>query len=164
LFSNPTTEDRVTELLNGEKAVVDENRLVLSIPLNLPQKFLFEKVRNLIEAKHKGNKGKQYAKTSKATYKFKGQPNIKALRIGLEVYDQIQENSQKHLWEIAMLLPQFQMELENYKKGEVPEFSQRRVMSSTVSRYKNELLTQLKMPASKNFPWLLKGKLSSEHI
>lgn len=152
LFSNPTTEDRVAELVDGEKAVVDEDRLVLSIPLNLPQKFLLEKVRKLIEAKHKGDKGKQYAKSSKATYKFKGQPNIKALKVGLEVFDQIQANPKKHLWEIAMLLPQFQMELENYKKGEIPEFAQRRVMSSTVSRYKKRVVNAIKNAASKNFP------------
>ena len=152
LFSNPVTEDQVTELIDGEKAFVDEERLVVSIPLNLPQKFLIQKIRKIIEAKHKGNKGRQYAKNSKATYRFKGQPNIKALRIGLEVYDQIKTNPKKHLWEIAMLLPQFQMELEDYKNGVIPEFTQRRVMSSTVSRYKKRVLNAIKNAASKNFP------------
>jgi len=152
LFSNPVTEDQVTELSDGEKALVDEDRLVVSIPLNLPQKFLIQKIRKLIEMKHKGDKGRQYAKVSKAKYRFKGQPNIKALKLGLNVYDQIKENPNKKLWEIGMSLPQFHLELEEYQKGNEPEFTQRRVMSSTVSRYEKRVRDSINKTVLGIFP------------
>lgn len=151
LFSNPSSEDRISLLANGEKAFVDEGRLVMSVPLSLPQKFLVDRFRKILEAHHTGKKGRQYAKLSKAKYQFKGQPNIKALQIALKIYDRAKANPEMTLWELGCYLPQFQVELENYKKGVIPEFAQRRVMASTVSRYKKRALNSINKAASKNF-------------
>lgn len=151
LFSNPTTEDRITLLVNGEKALVDEGRLVMSVPLSLPQKFLVDKFRKILEAHHTGEKGRQYAKFSKAKYQFQGQPNIKALQIGLKVYDQAKANPEMTLWEIGASLPQFQLELEQYKGGEIP-FDLRRTISSTVSRYKKRVAESIENTGKGIFP------------
>jgi hypothetical protein len=151
LFSNPTTEDRISLLVNGEKACVDEGRLVMSVPLSLPQKFLVDKFRKILETHHTGQKGRQYAKFSKAKYQFQGQPNIKALQIGLKIYDQSKANPEMTLWEIGSSLPQFQVELRAYRKGEIP-FDLRRIISSTVCRYKKRVANSIENTAKGIFP------------
>jgi ABC-type phosphate/phosphonate transport system permease subunit len=85
-------------------------------------------------------------------YRFKGQPNIKALKLGLDVYDQIKANPNKKLWEIGMTLPQFQLELEEYQRGIEPEFTQRRVISSTVSRYEKRVRDSINKTVLGIFP------------
>ena len=151
LFSNPTTEDRINLLENGDKAFVDEGRLVMSVPLSLPQKFLVDRFRKILEAHHTGEKGRQYAKVSKAKYQFQGQPNIKALQIGLRVYDQAKANPEMTLWEIGSSLPQFQEELREYRGGEIP-FDLRRTISSTVSRYKKRVAESIANTGRGVFP------------
>jgi hypothetical protein len=66
------------------------------------------------------------------------QPNIKALRIGLKIYDLAKANPDLTLWELGLDLPQFQEELSQYKKDGIP-FDLRRTISSTVSRYKKRV-------------------------
>lgn len=151
LFANPINADRLTLLVDGEVALVDENRLVISVPLNLPQKFLVDRFRKLVEENHKGVKGKQYAKVSEALYKFNGQPNIKALRIGLEMYDLAKANPELTLWELGLDLPQFQEELHQYRKDEIP-FDLRRTISSTVSRYKKRVAETIENTTKGIFP------------
>lgn len=151
LFSNPTSEDRISLLENGQKAIVDEERFVISVPLSLPQKFLVDRFRKILEAHHTGKKGKQYAKQSKAKYQFQGQPNIKALQIGLKVYDEAKANPELTLWEIGSSLPQFQVELKQFKGKEIP-FDLRRTISSTVSRYKKRVAETIKNTSKGIFP------------
>lgn len=151
LFANSINADRLTLLENGEKAVVNSNRIVISVPLNLPQKFLVDRFRKLVEENHKGEKGRQYAKESDATYKFSGQPNIKALRIGLKIYDLAKSNPELTLWELGLDLPQFQEELSQYKKDNIP-FDLRRTISSTVSRYKKRVAESIQWAEKGYFP------------
>lgn len=151
LFSNPTSEDRISLLENGQKAIVDDERLVISVPLSLPQKFLVDRFRKILETHHTGKKGKQYAKQSKAKYQFQGQPNIKALQIGLKVYDEAKANQELTLWEIGSSLPQFQVELREFKGKEIP-FDLRRTISSTVSRYKKRVAESIGNTSRGVFP------------
>lgn len=57
---------------------------------------------------HKGKRGVQLARTSKAKYRFEGQPNIPALKQGLMVYDALKEvegiKPKRPQWEIAQEL------------------------------------------------------------
>ena len=151
LFANPIKADRLTLLEDGEKAVVNKSKLVISVPLNLPQKFLVDRFRKLVEENHNGAKGMKYAKASEATYKFSGQPNIKALRIGLKIYDSAKANPDLTLWELGLDLPQFQEELSQYKKDSIP-FDLRRTISSTVSRYKKRVAESIRNTELGFFP------------
>ena len=64
LFSNPPAEETVRLLTTDEQAPTDGDRLVVSVPLNLPKKFILQRFRSLLDQNHKGKRGKRYAKTS----------------------------------------------------------------------------------------------------
>jgi hypothetical protein len=80
--------------------------MTVSVPLYLPKRFLTKRFSELLSKKHTGERGKQYAKKSKAKYQFQGQPNVPALEQALMVFDAIKEAEAKGIrkayWEIAM--------------------------------------------------------------
>ena len=97
--------------------------------------------------------GQQYAKKSRAAYKFKGQPNIKALKTALEVFDHIKAYPDRKLWEVGRILPQFQTELnECAKTGEAPSYHFKRTIEATVSRYKRKATQSIQNVALGQFP------------
>jgi hypothetical protein len=59
LFANKRVEDTVRVLEEGEKAVSSSEALTISLPLNLPRRFLERRVLDLIGEHHKGLRGHQ---------------------------------------------------------------------------------------------------------
>lgn len=138
LFAEPRAEDSFRVLQTGEVVASDSGTLVLNIPLNLPKKFLEQHFRKLLVIHHKGTgkQGFQYAKQSQAKYRFIGQPNLKAIRTTLEIYDYRLANPDMTLWEIGNSSSRIddKLKLENGDEGSTLT-DKKYVLASTVSRY-----------------------------
>ena len=153
LFSEPPAQETIRVVSKDEIGSLDEDLLLMSVPLNLPKKFLLQRFRTLLAEKHKGERGKQYAKRSKAKYQFKGQPNIEALLLALHVYDQSKANPKMRLWELGQFLPQFRHVLKDYlKTGTPPETVDKKIIEATVSRYKRKATESIRNTALGVFP------------
>ncbi len=136
VFAEPRAEDSIRVLGEGEQALGIEETLTISLPLNLPKRFIERRFRELLAEYHQGKRGHQLAKQSKAKYKVQGQINIPAIKQALEVYDFWVANPQLRLWEIGNQLPKFQMSMK-IKKGDTPASitHSKNVLAATVSRY-----------------------------
>lgn len=90
----------------------------------------------MIHHKGTGKQGFQYAKHSQAKYRFIGQPNLKAIRTTLEIYDYRLANPDMTLWEIGNSSPRIddKLKLENGDEGSTLT-DKKYVLASTVSRY-----------------------------
>jgi hypothetical protein len=136
LFSEPPAQETIRIISKDEIGSLDEDLLLMSVPLNLPKKFLLQRFRTLLAEKHKGERGKQYAKRSKARYQFKGQPNIEALMTALNILDKRNEFPSMKLWELGQFLPQFKHLYKDYFKNKTPlDTSDKKLIEATVSRY-----------------------------
>ncbi len=153
LFAEPEVLSTVQVVSKDELDEVLEGTLLINVPLNLPKKFLIERFRKLLAQHHKGERGKQYAKNSKAMYQFKSQPNIQAMKTALKVYDYIKANPKSKLWEVGRILPQFKMELlACEKKNITPSYDLKRKIEATVSRYKRKASSSIKNAELGIFP------------
>lgn len=153
LFSEPPAQETIRVVSKDEIGSLDEDLLLMSVPLNLPKKFLLQRFRTLLAERHKGERGKQYAKRSKAKYQFKGQPNIEALLLALHVYDQSRANPKMRLWELGQFLPQFRHVLKDYlKTGISPDTADKKVIEATVSRYKRKAIESIRNTSLGLFP------------
>lgn len=153
LFAEPIATSTLREISKVDAASLDGDHLLIAVPLNLPKQLLVQRFRSLLADRKKGGVGQQYAKKSRAAYKFKGQPNIKALRTALEVFDHIKAYPDKKLWEVGRILPQFQMELnECAKKDEAPSYHFKRTIEATVSRHKRKATQSIQNVALGQFP------------
>ena len=136
LFSNPPAEETVRLLSKNEEAPIEGDRLLVSVPLNLPKKFILQRFRSLLDQNHKGQRGKRYAKTSKAKYQFMGQPNIEALTTALNVWDKRIEHPKMKLWELGQFLPlNKHLYVDYLKSGKPLDTASKKLMEATVSRY-----------------------------
>ena len=108
LFAEPRAEDTVRVLKCGETVLHESQALTLSLPLNLPKRFLIRRCRELVAEIEGAKRGELYARKSQAKYQIKGQPNIPALRRALKVYDAVEaeklSEKKKPYWRIAMNL------------------------------------------------------------
>jgi hypothetical protein len=136
LFSEPPAQDTIRIISRDEIESLDDDLLLMSVPLTLPKKFLLQRFRTLLAVKHKGERGKQYAKRSKAMYNFNGQPNIDALMTALNLFDRKKEFPTMKLWELGQFLPKFKHLYKEYLKNGTPlDTSDKKLIEATVSRY-----------------------------
>lgn len=153
LFANHPTTDTIRLIEKHEVKSLDPDLILLSLPLDLPMKHLVNRFRKLVGDIHKGSKGKQYAKASNATYQFEGQPNIKALKFGLYIYDLAKANPDKTKWEVAMMIPDLQPEnriIEGERGRSVVDKKNR--LSSTISRYIKRVQDSINLAGQGQFP------------
>jgi len=154
----------VRVLEEGEKAASRSQALTLSLPLNLPKKFLLRRCRELLADVRKGGVGKLYARASDATYKVTGQPNLVALKRALMVYDAIEASKgmkpKKPYWKIATELDLVEEEDKVHPTDSllVAE-NKRNVMKAIVGRLKKRAEVLIEQSASKSFI----GKSQSSH-
>lgn len=136
LFAEPRAEDSVRLLNEGEEALSRDEALTISLPLNLPKKTLEAHVKRLLAVHHKGQRGKQYAKQSRARYKVQGQPNVPALAMGLAVWDMRHANPEMPLWEIGDRVPGL-LRTQKIKPGDDHHdlTVKKRALAAVVSRY-----------------------------
>ena len=113
---------------------LDRDCLLVSVPINLPKKFILQRFRGLLDENHKGQRSKQYAKTSESKYQFTGQPNIEALTTALNVWDKRVEHLKMKLWELGQFLPlNRHLYVDYLKSGKPLETANKRLMEATVS-------------------------------
>ena len=136
LFANRRADDVIRVLEEGEVALNSSKTLTVSLPLNLPKSLLIRRFKEFLNASHKRKRGERLSKESNAKYQIKGQPNIPALKLGLEVYEFRQANPKMKLWEIGNSIPKFQM-AQKIKAGDTPSIiaDKKNVLAASVSRY-----------------------------
>jgi hypothetical protein len=142
LFSNPVAESTVKVLEIGE-VVTGENQLTVRFPLSLPKRHLKKRLNDLLIKHHRGQRGVQQAKSSKAKYQFKGQPNYEGLERALKVYDHLEElksqGIKKPQWKVAMDLNIVEDEYRVHR-SDTPKTAEdkRRVLTAIVGRLKKK--------------------------
>lgn len=136
LFAEPAAEDVVREMAKGEMAPDQEDVLTLVFPLNMPKRYLQQRFNQLLKKHHTGKQGVQYAKKSRARYKFEGQPNVPALKQAMLVYEQRLANPKAKLWELGNEMPgvvrsqKLKATDDQYTKEQ-----KKKVLAASVSRY-----------------------------
>lgn len=156
LFAEPSVESSVKVLETGEKAPCADEVLTVSLPLNFPKRFLERRFKELLKNAHKGKRGVQLARTSKAKYTFKGQPNIPALEQGLMVYDALKEvegvKPKKPHWVIAQELKIIPLEDRLNKSDSTGvAYAKKNVMTAIVGRYKKRVSEAIQLTALGKF-------------
>jgi len=136
LFAEPQAEYSIRVMEKGQSAIDPTEAFTISIPLYLPKKLILRRFKELLDERHKGKRGHQLAKRSKARYQVKGQPNIPAIKQALEVYDFKKANPKMKLWEIGNAIPKLQMG-NKIKAGDTESeiADKKNVLAATVSRY-----------------------------
>ncbi|QWD84754.1 hypothetical protein AOC19_06190 [Polynucleobacter asymbioticus] len=142
LFSNPVAQSTVRVLEVGD-VVTGENQLTISFPLSLPKRHLKKRLNDLLIKHHKGQRGVQQAKNSKAKYQFKGQPNFEGLERALKVYDHLEwlklKGVKKPYWKVAMDLDILR-DKERLKPNDPPREAElkRRIITAIIGRLKKK--------------------------
>jgi len=154
LFAEPRAEDMVRVLEKGELPETDDQTLTISIPLYFPKEFILRRTSELIDAYHKGKRGKQHAKESRARYKVRTQPNIPALKRGLAVYDFRKANPEMTLWRVAEKVLELTKDQKQKLKDRDPnvQADARRVLAATVNRYLKRVRETITATESGLFP------------
>lgn len=154
LFAEPRAEDMVRVLEKGELPETDDQTLTISIPLYFPKEFILRRASELIDAYHKGKRGKQHAKESQARYKVRTQPNIPALKRGLMVYDFRKANPEMTLWRVAEKVLELTKDQKQKLQVRDPnvQAEARRVLAATVNRYLKRVRETITATESGLFP------------
>lgn len=111
-------------------------------------------------------RGIQLARTSKAKYRFEGQPNIPALKQGLMVYDALKAveeiKSKKTHWEIAQELKVVPKD-KRVDKTDLPKVAadKKNVLTAIVGRYKKRVYKSIALTVLGKFP---NQKIYSPHL
>lgn len=142
LFSNPLLESTVRVMDEGD-IVHGGDLLTITFPLSLPKRHLKKRLNDLLIKHHKGQRGVQQAKSSKAKYRFGGQPNLMGLERALKVYDHLEElktqGLKKPQWKVAMDLNIVDDEYRVHR-SDTPKTAEdkRRVLTAIVGRLKKK--------------------------
>jgi len=156
LFSNPQVESTVSVLSEGD-VVGGDDLLTIAFPLSLPKRHLKKRLNDLLIKHHKGKRGVQQAKSSKAKYQFKGQPNLGGLERALKVFDSLNElkasGVKKPQWKVAMDLGIIEDEY-RIKASDSPKEAEdkRRVLTAIVGRLKKKATESIKHTTLGMFP------------
>ena len=153
LFAEPPISDTMRIVTKDEIKTLDNNVLLIRVPLDLPKRFLIKRLSSLLKKHHAGKRGQQNARRSQAKYQFRGQPKINALHTALLIYDKAKEFPEKKLWQLGEFLPQFKEIFKDYNnKGVTPDTVDKKIIEATVSRYKRKAAQSIKNVASGLFP------------
>ncbi len=137
LFAEKPKEEIFRVVPFGEKVEATEGFITVVAPLGLPKEFLVTKFKDaLVKSTHSGKRGYQYAKQNSLKYRINGQPNVKSLALGLEVYDYVQANPHLKLWEVGNIIPSV-LKVQKIKKGDTHAeiVDKKRRLTIIVSRY-----------------------------
>jgi len=152
LFAEPKADEVVRIVTSADDVAFDGRALLVSLPLNLPKRYLQRKVRDLLVKYHKGRRGHSVARSSRALFKVRGQPNAPALETGLMVYDFWKANPEMPLWKIGnelRLLPKDRVRESDPKYDRV---NKKNVLAATVSRYLRRVKASIAATEQGQFP------------
>jgi hypothetical protein len=156
LFSDPLVESTVRLLDEGD-IVGGGDVLTIAFPLNLPKRHLKKRLNDLLIKHHKGQRGVQQAKSSKAQYRFSGQPNLMGLERALKVYDYLEDlktqGLKKPQWKVAMDLNIVNDEYRVHRT-DTPKTAEdkRRVLTAIVGRLKKKACDSIRNTGKGLFP------------
>ena len=156
LFSDPLVDSTVRVLNEGD-IVCGDDVLTIAFPLSLPKRYLKKRLNDFLIKHHKGRRGVQQAKSSKAKYRFSGQPNPTGLERALKVYDHLEEMKvqglKKPQWKVAMDLKIVEDEYRVHRTDS-PKTAEdkRRVLTAIVGRLKKKAFESVKGTSNGLFP------------
>jgi hypothetical protein len=109
LFAEPPLPNSVAALTSKEIDALPEDwdsgsLLMVAIPLNLPKRFIQQRLRKLLARHHKRKRGQRTFKESRALYPIAGQFNVHSLKKMLELYDLEQSQPDMRQWQIGQRL------------------------------------------------------------
>jgi hypothetical protein len=156
LFSDPLVDSTVRVLNEGD-IVYGDDVLTIAFPLSLPKRHLKKRLNDLLIKHHKGQRGVQQAKSSKAKYRFNGQPNLMGLDRALKVFDHLEELKSQGLkkpqWKVAMDLNIVEEEFRVHRT-DTPKTAEdkRRVLTAIVGRLKKKATDSVRNTGNGVFP------------
>ena len=152
LFAEPDVEETVRILQGGDLAPNDADVVTVCLPMYLPKRFIETRLKQIVGKLHKGKRGRQNAKQSKARYTFRGQPNVPALAMAFTVYAYWLENPKKKLWEIGNDVPRLLVTQKVTDARAVEHALNKRALAATVSRYLKRAKAMIENTARGTFP------------
>jgi hypothetical protein len=140
-----------------KQVATDDNgvkHLEISIPLNLPRRHIEQRLKSLLDAHHKGKKGRQNAKVQIAAYTVSRPPNVIALETALAVYDARQQYPELPLWKVAVLaIAKYKPYRDKLKDPHFKlDYDQRRQAAVEVHRYIKQVNASIKNTEVGVFP------------
>ncbi len=107
LFSEPSVDEIVRVMNEGE--IVPNSKIGLSVllPLNLPKKHLKTRINKLLMKYHSGKAGMQHSRHSFAKYKVSTRPYLNKLEKLIQIYDMKKANPKMRLWQIGNECPNY---------------------------------------------------------
>lgn len=153
LFAEPNAEESVQILKPGSTVLYEPDVIAVQLPMYLPKRFIEKRLKQIIGSLHKGRRGVQNAKRSRARYTYRGQPNVPALAMAFTVYAYRQANPKKKLWEIGNEIPKLLVgqKVDDGMMGAEQSFN-KRVLAASVSRYLRRAATMIKNAERGLFP------------
>jgi len=153
LFAEPSAEETVRIIQPGGVAPFEPDVVTVTLPMYLPKRFIEKRLKQIVGSLHKGERGRQSAKRSKARYTYRGQPNVPALAMAFAVYVYWQENPKKKLWEIGNDIPRLLGAQKVNDRTPKEEHSlNKRVLAASVSRYLKRAKTMINNAEKGLFP------------
>ena len=106
LFAEPPLPTSVAALTSeGIDALPEdwdsESLLIVAIPLNLPKRFIQQKLSKLLARHHKRKRGQRTFKESRALYCIAAQFSVHSLKKMLEIYDLRKSQPNLPLWDVG---------------------------------------------------------------
>lgn len=152
LFAEPVA-DSVRVLNEGERAASSKKAITLHLPKNLPKRHLEQRVRALLAKHHPGRRGVVAARNANGIYRVSKQPNVPALKQGLEVWIYKKNHPDKKLWEIAAAFPKI-MRAQQIRKSDHKHLvrEKRIALASAISRMLARTEKSIRETSQGSFP------------
>lgn len=107
LFSEPSVDEIVRVIGEGEIVPSPKIGICVLLPLNLPKKHLKTKINKLLLKHHDGRAGIQNSRHSFAKYRVSTRPYVGKLEKLLQLYDLKKSNPNLRLWQIGNECPNY---------------------------------------------------------
>jgi hypothetical protein len=109
LFAEPPMPNSIAALTSQEiEALPDDwdarSLLIVAIPLNLPKRFIQQRLSKLLTRHHTRKRGQRTFKESRALYRIAAQFNVHSLKKMLDLYDLEQLQPDMRQWQIGQQL------------------------------------------------------------
>ena len=143
----------VRQIKQADDLQISDRLLNVSLPLELPRRFLEGELKKLLDKHHKGERGIRTNKDSTARYPVDGDFNWSTLARCLRVYDMRLANSELTLWQLAVEAKVGSLEdrmLASKRNHE--SVDSKKVLASTVTRDLRHARQMIKNAGQGRFP------------
>lgn len=153
LFADPPT--RSLKLLKTESDCLEhlnDETLVVSIPLGLPITHLVKNFRQLVSKHHIGKRGQRRTALSSAQFIPKGKVDVGFLEIALMVWDERKAHPKKPLWQVAQDIGIAGTHKVKSNDSAMVSRDKRNVLGAMTSRYYKKACTMIDKAGRGDFP------------